>query len=228
MVTFAATGVKLPFDPAADFLPIGPAGAIPMALVVPAHSPIRSISDLLAAARAKPGGLTYASTGAGSFTNLAMELVNQAAKIKIRHVPYKGQAVAMPDLITGRVDMMLDAVGTTAPQVKAGNLRFLAVLTKERLASYPDLPTIAEAGLPGLQVLLWFGVWAPAGTPPEVSALLSRELAAVTSSQAAKERFAQLDMVPMSSDSQEFSQFVRQERARWSKTIKDANIRVEQ
>lgn len=227
MVILPEMGTKVPFDPVKGFVPIGAVGAAPLALVVPASFKPQSLREMIAEAKANPGALTYASTGPGSVTNLGLEMLKQAAGVEITQIAYKGQAAAMPDLIAGRVSMMLDVLTTTKNHVSTGKLRYLAISTKERMTEMPQVPTIAESGYPNVDVTLWFGVWAPAGTPPEVVTRLSEELAAVTTSQVVKDRFAQLDMVPFTLDSNGFANFIRSERSRWGKLIKDANIKAE-
>lgn len=222
-----ALGVKQPFDPIKDFTPVGLVGNLPLAVAVPSSLPVRDLGELLALARAKPGQLNYAHTGIGSTTHVGMEILKKAASVDIVAVPYKGQAAAMPDVMSGRVQIVLDGWSTTIPHVKSGSLRFVAVTTSARSAVQPQVPTVAESGFPGFDVSPWYGIWAPAGTPKDVIARLSTELVGITQSQVIKDRFAELGMDPLTADSEKFSKFVQSEQARWAKAIKDANIKVD-
>ena len=227
MVILPALGMRLPYDPIKDFAPVGLAGNLPLVLVVPSALPARNLAELLALARAQPGRLNYASTGAGSTTHLGMELLKHAAGVDIRHVPYKGQAAALPDLLAGEVQMLLAGWSTAMPHVRSGRLRTIAVTGDQRSAIQPDVPTMAELGVAGVDPSLWCGVWAPAGTPEPALARLSEELAAVMQSGAVRERFGELGMEPLASDPVRFARFIGSEQARWQRVVREARLRLE-
>lgn len=211
---------KLPYDPSKDFAPIGLVANLPLMLVVPSSLPAHNLSELLALAKAKPGQLMYASAGIGATTHLAMELLKSTAKIDIRHVPYKGTAAAMPGLVSGQVQMMMDGWSGTQPMVKAGKLRQIAVAVDKRISVAPDVPTIAESGFPGFNASPWYGILAPAGTPKAIVERLSKALEATMASQSVRERFASLGMEPLSNSPEEFAAFIESETAKWTEVVK--------
>lgn len=220
---------KLPFDPVKDFAPIGLVGQLPLFLVVPVNLPVHSLKDLIALAKSKPGRLTYAASISGGTTHLVWELFKSASGVNMKHIPYKGTAIAIPDLLSGNVDALIDALVTTAPHVEAGKLRFIAVTTAKRSTLVPNVPTIAESGFPGFEAISWSGLFAPAGTPGEIIQKLSTELAKVMALPEVLKRFATLGMEPLASSSPEqFSAFMRSEAIKWAKTIRDAKVKVEE
>lgn len=227
IVILPALGQKLPYDPIKDFAPVGLVGNLPLALVVPVNFPANNLQELIAVAKAQPGKLNYASTGPGSTTHIGMEMLKFFAGVDIQQITYKGQAAALPDLITGQVHMMLDGWATTLPHVKSGKLKFIAVTTPQRSAVQPQVPTVAEQGFPGFDASPWYGVWAPASTPHDVVAKVSAELAVVTQSQQIKERFAELGIDPLTAESMQFVRFMQTEQARWSKVIREAKIKMD-
>lgn len=157
---------KLPFDPVKDFMPIGLVGKMPLFLTVPASLPVQSLKELIELAKARPGQLNYASSGIGGTTHLAMEVLKSQTGAGITHVPYKGTAAGVADMLGGSIQAIFDARPTTGPHVQAGKLKFLAVSTAGRSALEPQLPTVAESGFPGFDLYVWYGLMAPAGTPP--------------------------------------------------------------
>ena len=182
-VLFAFTGshavnpslyTKLPYDPQKDFQPVTLIINTPHILVVPADSPAKSVADLVAMAKSKPAGLTFASQGIGAGGHLLGEMFKAQTKTNLAHVPYKGSAPALTDMLAGRVDLFFDAMVTSLPYVKDGKLRALAIANKTRSKLLPDVPTMAEAGLPGVEMDQWFGMMVPAGTPPAVVAEAER------------------------------------------------------
>ncbi|NYT60350.1 tripartite tricarboxylate transporter substrate binding protein [Alcaligenaceae bacterium] len=211
---------KLPYNPSTDFSPIGLVANLPLVLVVPSSLPVHNLSDLLALAKAEPGQLMYASAGVGGTTHLAMELLKSTAGIDIRHVPYKGTAAAMPGVVSGRVQMMMDGWSGTQPMVKAGKLRQIAVAVDKRMSVAPDVPTIAESGFPGFNASPWYGILAPAGTPKEIVKRLSKALTATMASQSVRERFVSLGMEPLSDSPEEFAAFIESETAKWAEVVK--------
>jgi tripartite-type tricarboxylate transporter receptor subunit TctC len=183
----------------------------------------RSFAD----SKANPGKTNYASTGFGSVTHLNMELLKSYVGVDIRKVSYKGHAHALPDMITGQVQMMMDLQGTTLPQVKSSKLKFIAVTNPQRSSVQPEVPTVAEEGLPNFDASTWYGVWAQAKTPRDVVARPSMEFVTVAQSQPIKERLAKLGMKSLTADLRKFGQIVLTEQARRIKTIKAANIKGE-
>ena len=183
---------KLPFDAAKDFAPISLVLQVPLLMVVPANSPFQSVADLVKAARARPGHLTYASAGNGGAQHLAGELFKQGQKVAITHIPYRGGAPALTDLIGGQVDMMFSATTASGPFVKSGKLRALAISSPRRVEGWESVPTVAESGVPGFQVSEWNGLFAPAGTPRPVLERLEAETRAIVASPEMKKRFAEL------------------------------------
>ncbi|MEP6943662.1 MAG: tripartite tricarboxylate transporter substrate binding protein [Betaproteobacteria bacterium] len=174
-LTAAATQTQLPYDPIAAFAPVGMVGQGPMLLAVPASAPYNSAGELIAAAKAKPGVLNYGSAGVGSIGHLATELLDDAAKVQMTHVPYKGAANAVVDLAAGQIQVMISNYSTLAPLLKGGKLKALAVTSKQAHPAFPDLPPLAVA-VPGYAIELWVGVFAPAGTPPALIERLNREI----------------------------------------------------
>jgi tripartite-type tricarboxylate transporter receptor subunit TctC len=218
---------NLAYDPLRDFVPIGLAARSPLVLVVPPTLPVHSVADLVAYAKTRPDGITFASPGAGTPLHLAGELFTRQAGIKALHVPYKGSAPALNDLMGGRVDMMCDVLGTSIELVRAGKLRALAVTSPQRSNQLPQVPTLAEQGLQGFDVTSWFGLFAPAGTPREVVSLLNGELAKVAATGEAREKLAPLGMEPMSSSSEQLRAMVQSEQAKWRDVIRQANVKAD-
>ena len=217
----------LPYDPLRDFVPVGMVARSPLVLVVPPTLPVHSVAELIAYAKAKPDGITFASPGAGTPLHLAGELFTRQAGIKALHVAYKGSAPALADLAAGRVDMMFDVLGSSIELVRGGRLRALAVSSLQRSKQLPQVGTVAEQGLPGFDVTSWFGLFAPAGTPREVLALLNGELAKVAATPEAREKLAPLGMEPVSSSSEQLRTLVQQEQAKWRDVIRQANVKAE-
>jgi tripartite-type tricarboxylate transporter receptor subunit TctC len=215
---------KLPYDPIKDFAPISLAFYTPLYLMINPELPVHSVRDLIAYAKAKPGSLSFASLGHGSSLHLAGEMFKNLAGIQILHVPYKGTTTALPDLMSGRVSMMFDG-GAFLPQVQAGKVRLLAVTSTKRLDSLPDVPTMAEAGVPGYEVVFWFGVVAPAGTPRPVVDRLSKEVNEIVRMPSFKERLSGFGNIQLASNTPDaFSELIRNDIRAWSKVLKDAGV----
>lgn len=193
-------------------------------VAVGAESPHKDLASLIAAAKAKPEGLTYSTGGQGSAPHFATEAFQQAAGIKLTHVPYKGAGEAVLGLISGQVDLILVSTGSAASQLRAGKMRALAVSGTKRLASLPDIPTFAEAGLPGFGVVNWSGLAAPAGTPPDVLARLQAEMAKALASPDMREFIAGLDAEPGGLEPAAFAALIRDETARWAPIAERAGI----
>lgn len=217
---------KLPYDPTRDIIPISRVGSSQLALVVHPSVAAKSVKDLVALAKAKPGAINFASAGAGSTAHLAGEQFKFLAGIDIVHVPYKGAGPALTDLVGGQVQMLISAYSSAFPHIKAGKLRVLGVTGTRRIASAPDLPTIAET-VPGYEVLSWYGLHAPKGTPPAIINRLHREMAAMTRKPEIAERLTALGIEPEGNTPQEFLAQIKTEIASWGKVIKAAKIPLE-
>lgn len=218
---------KLPYDPVKDFAPIGLAARSPLVVLVPPALPVKNISELVAYAKSKPEGITYASPGAGTPLHLAGELFTRRAGVKTLHVPYKGSIPALTDLMAGRVDLMFDVQGSSLQFVRGGKLRALGVTSLERSRHLPDVATLHEQGLKDFDVTSWFGLFAPAGTPREVVALLESELAKAVATPEARERLAPLGMDPAPANGAQLGALVAAEGARWGELIRQAGIKPE-
>jgi tripartite-type tricarboxylate transporter receptor subunit TctC len=219
--------MKLSYNSLKDFTPVIPVAAVPSVMSVLASSPITSVQDLVARARAKPGELTHASTGIGASPQLCIELFKQVAKVDIMDVMYNGGGPALIALLGGQVTMIFDTIGTSIPQIKAGKLRPLGISSDHRSAALPDVPTIAESGYPGFNLVPWFAIWAPAGTPPEIVQKLNQEINAVLKLPDVQERFSSIGAEIMGGSVEDFAAFHRAEYARWAKFIKDTGIKVQ-
>jgi tripartite-type tricarboxylate transporter receptor subunit TctC len=217
--------VQVPYDLDRDFVPISRAVTVPGVLVSNASVPAQNLRELIAYARARPGKVTFSSAGVGSTSHLIMELFEISAGIKLLHVPYRGTAPALTDLIGDHVDLMAPDLTIAAAYIKEGRLRSYGVSSAERAPAAPDIPTLAEAGLPGFEALQWFGLAAPAGTPHPIVEKLYTALAKTLSDPDLKAHLVKEAMTPAPSTSpEEFAAFMRAEGAKWAKVIKDANI----
>ena len=215
---------KLTYDPIKSFAPIAMIAAGPNVLAVPANSPAKSVRELIAMAKAKPGTLNYASAGVGSFQHLGGALFVSMAKVDIVHVPFKGGGPAMVDVIAGNTQLMLSSLVQTLPQIQSGKLKALGVGGARRSATLPEVPTIAEAGVPGYEAVNWWGMLAPAGTPPAVVTRLYREISAIQKAPEVLNRFESeaVDAVQMTTP--EFGRYIQEEMVKWAKVVKDAGI----
>lgn len=218
---------KLPYDPIRDFASIGPVATGPNILVVHPSVPAHSTKELIALAKKRPGELTFASAGVGSTTHLAGELFKSMAKINAVHVPYKGSGQAQIDLIGGQVSYMIDSVPSALPRVKAGKTIALATTGKKRFAALPDLPTVAESGLPGYESISWWGLLAPAGTPQPIITKLNNEIARILKLPDVKELIATQGVETWATSPQQFVDFIKVETDLYAKVIKEAGIKVE-
>ena len=218
---------KLPFDAVKDFAPVLLFASIANVLVVHPSIPARSVKELIAFAKTRPGELTAGSAGNGTASHLAVELLNLMGGIKTTHVPYKGLAPAHTELMGGQLSMLFDGIVTGMPAVKAGRLRALGVTTVKRWQGTPDIPTMAEAGLAGFEVNSWYGLLAPAGTPREIIMRLNSEVGRALREPDARERLYSIGAEPMNGTPEEFTAYIAAEMAKWSKVVKTAGIRVE-
>ena len=218
---------KLPYDPAKDFAPVIHVATVPNVLLVHEAVPTASLRELIAYAKANPGKLTFASQGNGSTGHMIGEQFKAMAGIEITHVPYRGAAPASQDLLAGHVSMLFDIVPLAVSNLQSGKVRALAVCSAERVKALPNVPTIAEAGLPGMEAGAWFGLFAPAGTPPGAIAWLNREAKKAFESPQTSERFAgQGAMLPLGPP-EAFGAHVAAETERWGALIRRAGIRME-
>ena len=218
---------KLPYDPVRDFAPVSLCFASPLYLVVNPALPASSVAELIALARAKPGQLTFASVGQGGSLHLAGELFKSMTGVDMTHIPYKGSAPALADVMGGQVSMIFDVGVSALPQVRAGKLRALAITASRRSEGTPEYPTIAEAGVPGYEASIWFGIVAPAGTPAPVVARLSREIAQIVRTPAIRERFVPLGLDLIGGTPEEFAATMRSEIPKWARVLQDARVEPE-
>lgn len=215
----------LPFDGRRDFAAVARIGYAPLVIVVPASSPARSLKDLLAMARAEPGKLTFASAGNGSSGHLAGELLKSTAKIDVLHVPYKGGAPAITDLLGERISFMPINPVEVIAHIRAGRLRALAVASDKRIPLLADVPTVAEAGLPGYEAAVWWGLAAPARTPPEIVRQLNAEANRALADPATAKKLSELGVVITPGTPEQFGDFIKSQTELWSAVVKAAGIR---
>lgn len=218
---------NLQFDSVKDFAPVSLIAVNPYVVVVNPSVPANSIKELIALAKAKPGQLTFASSGAGQTTHMAGELFMLDTGVLLLHVPYKGGGPAIVDTMGGQTSMLFGNMGSVLPYIKAGKLRALAVTTSTRFAPLPDVPTVAESGVPGYDISEWLGLFAPAGTPNEIVDRLHKEVVAILKSPGVAEKLSAEGFEPVGSAPAEFAAFIREDIAKWAKVVKQANIRIE-
>jgi tripartite-type tricarboxylate transporter receptor subunit TctC len=218
---------KLPYDPLKDFAPITHVANVPNVLVVSPKLEAKNLNELIALARAQPGKLNYASAGVGSITQLNVEKLKLIAKLDIVHVPYKGTQLSIPDLANGTVAMLFDSLASALPNIRNGHARPVALNAPKRSALLPEVPTLAEAGMPEFDVYTWFGMFAPAGTPPEIVQRLQREVVAGLKSPDVLERFAAVGAEPVGSTPGEFVERIKRDAASWGEVIRAGGIKAQ-
>ncbi len=218
---------KLPYDPVKAFVPIAMIAAGPNVLAVAPSLAVNSLKVLLAMARAKPGQLNYASAGVGSFQHLGSALFVSLAKVNIVHVPFKGGGPAMVDVIAGNTQVMLGSLVQTLPQIKAGKLKALGVGGTKRSPTMPEVPTIAEAGVPGYEAVNWWGIIAPAGTPAAIVGRIHKDLGAIAQSPEMQKRFEAEAVEAVQMSTPEFTQYIERETVKWARVVKEAGIKAE-
>jgi tripartite-type tricarboxylate transporter receptor subunit TctC len=218
---------KTSFDVTKDFAPITLAGITPNLLVAHPNAPVNSVKELISYARANPGKLNYASTGNGTSNHLSFELFKAMTRTSVTHIPYKGSAPAVTDLIAGQVQVMFDNTPNVLPHVRAGKLKALAVSTKARTPLAPEVPSVDEAGVPGYDVSVWFGVLTVAGTPREVVQRLNGEMVKILTSGEVKERFGKIGVEVVAGTPEHFAAFLKSEVERWGRVVREANIKAD-
>lgn len=215
---------NLAYDLEKDFVPVGMVAAFPIILVINPSLPFKSVQDLIAYAKSNPNKLNYGSSGSGGGTHLAAELFCSMTGIKMLHVPYKGSAPAMADLLGGHINLMFADSPTALPQIRKDKLRALGISARQRSILMPDLPTIAESGVPGYESNSWVGIVAPAGTPAPVVAKVNADLVKVLNDQAVKAKLIEIGGEPSPGTPEQFGKFIHSETVKWARIIKEANI----
>jgi tripartite-type tricarboxylate transporter receptor subunit TctC len=218
---------KLQFDPVAEITPVIQISQGPYVVVVHPSMPVKSIAELIALAKSKPGQLNFASSGAGSVGHLATELFVNMAEIKMTHIPYRGTGPALTDTIAGQTNLMFGSTASTLPHVRSGRLRALAVTTPRRIPAEPDVPTVAEAGVPGYEVTLWHGLIGPKGIPPAIVQRLNDEITKVLKLKEAAEQLQNDGVSPAGGTPEQFLAAIKKEIEVWQKVVRDAGVKVE-
>jgi tripartite-type tricarboxylate transporter receptor subunit TctC len=222
--TASGLTAKLPFDPVKDFAPIGMIGDSPFMLVASTKLPVANMAELIVLAKAKPNSLTYASAGVATIAHLGGELFKKMAGVEIRHVPYRGTSQSVIDLMEGRIDLLVGTISGSAPHVREGKLRGLAIMGEKRIEALPDVPTVAEVGLPGCNADLWQALVFPAGVSPAIVSRMSRELMEVVRMPDVQASLKAQGIEPMTATAEETAARIKSEVEKWAEVIKAANI----
>ena len=217
----------LPYNPEKDLAPISLVADAPLVLVVPANSPFKTLGDVINAAKGKPEEVTFASPGNGTVSHLSGELLQKAANVKFQHIPYKGAAQALTDLMGGQVQTYMSSIPTALAQIKGGKLRALAVTATKRVSDLPDVPTVAESGFPGFESSTWFGFLVKAGTPEPIVKRLNTEVVRVLQMPEVREKIAAEGATVLSGTPEQFSAFLKDEIVKWGKVVKESGAKVE-
>ena len=218
---------KLPFDPLGDFAPVTMVSHFPFFLLVPASMSVNTLAELVAYVKARPGQVSYASNGSGTMAHLGMEMLKQATGMDLLHVPYKGFAPALPDLLSGRIGAMMADLAPVGQHLRAGSLKVLAATSAQRSAFLPEVPSVAELGNPGYEIDVWFGLFAPARTPADIVAKLNEEARKYLSSPAAKDAYGKVGHEALYSSPETVRARIVAEQKTFAKAVKDANVRPE-
>jgi tripartite-type tricarboxylate transporter receptor subunit TctC len=218
---------KLPFDPFADFAPVSMVSHFPFFVLVPASLQVNTLAELVAYVKARPGQVSYASNGSGLISHLGMEMLKQSTGMDLLHVPYKGFAPALPDLLSGRVAVMMADLAPVGQQLRAGSLRALAATSAQRSGFLPEVPTVAELGNPGYEIDVWFGLFAPAKTPADIISKLNAEAVKYLSSPAAKEAYGKVGHEPLHSNPEAVRARIAAEQKSFARAVKAANLKPE-
>jgi tripartite-type tricarboxylate transporter receptor subunit TctC len=215
---------RMPYEPLRDFAPVAPVAIVPNLLVVHPGLGVGSVAELVALAQSRPGQLAYASAGAGTTLHVSCELFRSLTKTDLIHVPYKGSGPAVTDVVGGRVPVMCDSITSAQPHVRAGRLRALGVTSTTRSATMPEVPTLAEAGVPGYEMNPWFGLFAPAGTPAAIVARINAEVMRTLARTDVRERLAGMGAEPMSGTPEQFTAMIRADLDKWGRLVRSAGI----
>ena len=215
---------KVPYDPVKDFAPITVAASSGSIIVVHPSIPVKTVKELIAFARTRPGQMNYASAGTGTYPHMTMELFLSMAKLKMAHIPYKGTGPAMIDMLAGHTAVMAGTMVTTVPQIRAGRLRGLGITTAERSPIAPEIPTVAEAGLPGFESTQWYALLAPANTPKDIVTRLHGEMTKILQQPEVKQRFAADGADVVANTPDQFAAYIKSELAKWEKVARNAGI----
>jgi tripartite-type tricarboxylate transporter receptor subunit TctC len=218
---------RMPYDPSRDLVPVALIGSVPTVLIANKSLPVQNVKELVALARAQPGALIYGSGGSGTTEHLAGEMFKGAARVNMLHVPYKGGAQVMTDLLGGQIALMFVNQLAALPNVNAGKLKALAVASAERSTALPNVQTFAEAGYPDLKISVWWGVMGPSAMPKDIVAHLNREIVAALSSAEMKERLQAMSAKPIGGTPEEFAKFFADETTRWARVVKASGARVD-
>jgi len=218
---------KLPYDPLGDFAPVTMVSHFPFFLVVPSSMQVNSLAELVAYVKARPGAISYASNGSGTMAHLGMEMLKNATGMDLLHVPYKGFGPALPDLLSGRVGVMMADLAPVGQQIRAGSLKALAATSAQRSAFMPEVPTVAELGNPGYEIDVWFGLFAPAKTPPDIVARLNAEARKYLESPEAKEAYGKVGHDPVYSSPETVRARIAQEQKAFAAAVKNAGLKAE-
>jgi tripartite-type tricarboxylate transporter receptor subunit TctC len=218
---------KLPYNPQKDLQPIGLVASAPLVIVVPAQSPYKTLADLVAAAKAKPGELNFASPGNGTVAHLTGEQFQRTAGIKFQHVPYKGANQALTDVISGQVQLYVSSVPSVLQQIRTGKLRPLAVTSAKRVDDIPQTPTVGESGYKGFDAITWFGFLAPAGTPKDIVLRLNAEFNKALQQADLRKRLGDEGADPLGGTPEQFAELIRDDIVRWGKTVKESGVKLD-
>jgi tripartite-type tricarboxylate transporter receptor subunit TctC len=218
---------KLPYSFEKDLAPVTVMAFVPNIVVVNPSVPAKNIQELIALAKAKPGGVTYGSAGSGTSHHMAAELFKSMAHVDMQHVPYKGGGPMMQDLVGGQINVAFETAASAVPQIKAGKVRPIAITTAKRSSAMPDLPSVAESGLPGYDVVTWYGLLAPAGTPKEIVNRMNSEIAKILQTPDMKERIASISSEPGGISPAQFADLIKAETVKWAKVVKDSGATVD-
>jgi tripartite-type tricarboxylate transporter receptor subunit TctC len=218
---------KVPYVVTRDFTPVSLLGSVPMVMTVNSGISVKTLGEFIAQARTHPAAYTFGTSAIGSPMHVAGEAIKHEAKIDIAVVPYKGTANALNDLLGGQISAMIDAIPSTAPHIASGKLRALAVTSKVRVASLPNVPTMAESGLPGFEMVSWYGLWGPAGLPADVIKRLSAEVAKAVKAPLVSERLGSQGFIAVGSTPQQFSDYIDKEIAMYTRVVKEAHIQID-
>jgi tripartite-type tricarboxylate transporter receptor subunit TctC len=219
---------KVPFDPLKDYAPVALTATVPLVLAINPNLPVKNVQELIAYAKANPGRMNYASSGSGTITHLAAALFASQMGLQMQHIPYKGSAPALVDVVTGQVQMMIDTINTVAPYAKDNRLRALAIAITRRSALLPEVPTLEQAAsLPGFEMSAWQGIVVPAGTPADIVARLNAEVNKALQAADLRARLAAGGSEPLGGTSEQYAAYIRSELGRWAKVVRDSGAKLD-